>query len=26
LPNSWYALRIIKENSVMYQGKLIIKN
>jgi hypothetical protein len=26
LPNSWYALHIIKENSVMYQGKLIIKN
>jgi hypothetical protein len=26
LPNSWYALRIIKENSVVYQGKLIIKN
>jgi hypothetical protein len=26
LPNSWYALRIIKENSVMFQGKLIIKN
>jgi hypothetical protein len=26
LPNSWYALRIIKENSVLFQGKLIIKN
>ena len=26
LPNSWYALRIIKENSVVYQVKLIIKN
>ena len=26
LPNSWYALRIRKDNSVLFQGKLIIKN
>jgi hypothetical protein len=26
LPNSWYALRIRKENKVVYQGKLIINN
>ncbi len=26
LPNSWYALRIMKDKNVMYQGKLIIKN
>jgi len=26
LPNSWYALRIRKDNKVVYQGKLIINN
>jgi hypothetical protein len=26
LPTSWYALRIRKENKVVYQGKLIINN
>ncbi len=26
LPNSWYALRIRKDNKVVYQGKLIIQN
>ena len=26
LPNSWYVLRITKDNSVLFQGKLIIKN
>ena len=26
LPNSWYALRILKDTSVLFQGKLIIKN